>query len=206
MFITLEGTEGSGKTTVAKSLKKYFEIKGKKVLLTREPGGTTLGTEIRKILLNPGNKGMNYKTELLLYAADRADHFSNVIIPALKDGYVVISDRCFDSTTAFQGFGRELPLKEVEALNDLVVAVEPDITFWLDIDIEKGLGRAIGDIGTVRYESESRFEKEDVDFHQRVRNGYQYAYEKASGRIVWIDASQIIDDVMYDIINVIEKR
>lgn len=167
MFITLEGPEGAGKTTQALLLAEYFKAEGQEVVLTREPGGTRIGQELRSILLNPLNKEIDFLTELLLYAADRSQHVAEIIRPALDQGKTVICDRYIHSTIAYQCYGRGLSRKVVDDLNKIAVdSVWPDITFVLDLPVEVGLERAFS-CGT-----KDRIEQEKLDFHQRVRKGF----------------------------------
>ena len=142
LFITFEGLEGCGKTTQAKMLFDFLATKKIPSIYTKEPGGTKIGDKIRKILLDQKNDDMDYKTEMLLFLASRAENVRLIILPALEEGKVVISDRFYDSTTAYQGYGRGIDLKIIKHLNDLVVGkVIPDLTFILDIDPYEGLRR-----------------------------------------------------------------
>lgn len=167
MFITLEGPEGAGKTTQALLLAEYFTAEGREVVLTREPGGTRIGQEIRNLLLNPLNQEFASLTELLLYAADRSQHVAEVIRPALEQGKTVICDRYIHSTLAYQCYGRGLSRKLVDNLNTIAVGgVWPDITFVLDLPVEAGLERVSSRM------AKDRIEQERLEFHQRVRKGF----------------------------------
>lgn len=208
MFITLAGIEGSGKTTQIKRISEFLDLAGQPHIITREPGGTEIGKKIRAILLDPESKGLSPKAELFLYAADRAHHIETVIQPALKKGNYVICDRFMDCTTAFQGYGRQIDLTLIERIHDIVLSgFKPDITFLLDIDPEKGLKRAISDIESGgRSVKESRFEKESLSFHAKVRDGYLCLSKKDPSRFVVIDASGSIDKVSEEIIKAIKQK
>jgi len=169
IFITIEGPDGSGKSTQAQRLFKYMQEKGHKVVLTREPGGTSIGEQIRRILLNPENNEMGFKTEVLLYAASRCQHLEEIIIPALKEGKIVISDRFVDSSIAYQGYGRNLNLPLVVEINKLIVeGYLPDLTILLDIPVEVGLTRIRENQKTM-----DRLEQEDISFHEQVFQGFK---------------------------------
>ncbi len=174
MFITLEGIEGSGKSTQLRHLVAMLAARGHDCLVTREPGGTPIGRKIRSILLDPDNTGMAPLTELLLYAADRAQHTRELIFPALAQGRTVISDRFWDATTVYQGYARGLNLDVIRQLHRLVLAeCKPDLTLLFDLPVAVGLARALQAIDKgARMDSESRFERERLDFHERVRKGY----------------------------------
>lgn len=166
MFITFEGPEGCGKSTHAQRLKSYLEGKGRSVLLTREPGGTMVGKEIRDLLLRPESV-LEPTTEVYLFAADRSEHVNKVIFPALKEGKIVISDRFIDSTLAYQIGGRNLPEDLVRYLNMVSAkGLTPDLTILLDVSSEVGLKRA------AQKGAADRFEKEAVEFHKKVRKFY----------------------------------
>jgi dTMP kinase len=173
LFITFEGIEGSGKSTQIQLLKKHLQQSGCAVVATREPGGCAIADAIRAILLDPANRRLVPRAELLLYAAARAQHVEQVIRPALAAGTVVLCDRFIDATTAYQGGGRSLDRRLVENLNDIATAgVIPDLTLLLDFPAEAGLLRArqrnlAGDL-----HNESRFEMEETAFHERVRAAY----------------------------------
>lgn len=175
MFITFEGIEGSGKSTQAKLLYEYI-IRKKNIpcILTREPGGTHIGKKIREILLKTENRSISPQTELFLYEADRAQHFEEVIRPNLKRGVWVISDRCMDATTVYQGFGRGLDIEMIRILNQISTDnTIPDLTFILDCPPDIGLMRARLRIeGNPSEEGFSRFEREEIGFHAKVREGY----------------------------------
>jgi len=187
MFLTLEGMEGCGKSTQAARLGERL---GAGVLVTQEPGGTELGRQIRQILLDPRHSQMAAATELLLYFADRAQHVQEVILPALAAGRSVISDRYVDSSIAYQGYGRGLPLELLNAVARLATGgLRPDATFFLDVPIEAGLARAS------RRGPHDRLEAEALEFHRRVRDGYFEMMAKDPARWVLIDGSGSAEEV-----------
>jgi dTMP kinase len=192
MFITLEGGEGAGKTTQIVHLAGSLAERGLKCILTREPGGTDLGKKIRALLLNPDNAGMAPETELLLYMADRAEHVSAVIRPALAAGKTVLCDRFFDATLVYQGAARGLSSEWTAQLHALVFAgLTPDLTLLLDLPPEVGLGRARRQLEKgARSAQESRFEDETLAFHQRVREGYLQLARRQPERFRLINAAQ----------------
>ena len=167
IFITLEGPEGSGKSTQARKLAIYLEKKELRTIITQEPGGTKIGRKLRKLLLSPESKEMGTLTELLLYLSVRAQHVEEVIKPSLSEGKIVICDRFLDATVAYQGYGRGLDIGLVNELNHLVTrGLKPDLTILLDIEVPQGIRRARGD------KKGDRIEQEKTAFHQRVREGY----------------------------------
>jgi dTMP kinase len=201
-FITFEGIEGSGKTTQINLLAEYLKDKGYDVLVSREPGGTPLGEKIRYLLLDPQYSSMDYRTEILLYAADRAQHVKEKIKPALKKGKIVISDRFADSNLAYQAAGRGLDYEIVYQINDWIIdSTWPDLTFILDIDIKEGLKRARAQ----SFDAEGdRLEREVDDFHQRVRDAYLKMAEKE--RFALVNAGESIKQVQKNIENIISRR
>lgn len=201
-FITFEGIEGSGKTTQINLLAEHLKNKGYDVLVSREPGGTPLGEKIRNLLLDPQYDSMDYRTEILLYAADRAQHVKEKIKPALKKGKIVISDRFADSNLAYQAAGRGLDYEIVYQINDWVIdSTWPDLTFILDIDIKEGLKRARAQ----SFDAEGdRLEREVDDFHQRVRDAYLKMAEKE--RFALVNAGESIEQVQKNIENIISRR
>ena len=191
MLITLEGIEGSGKTTQINYIAAHLKDLGHECVITKEPGGTVIGGKIRSILLDPENKSIDPLAELLLYAADRVQHIKEFIAPALESGKIVICDRFCDSTTVYQGFTRGVDIDLIHQLNKLVLkGVEPDITFILDLPPELGLERAWNQMNNgSRSVMETRFEKEKLCFHENVRKGYLKLAKKEPDRFVVIDAS-----------------
>ncbi len=201
MFITLEGIEGSGKTTQMQQLSTYFEIRGHSCVLTREPGGTAIGEKIRAILLDPASTELVPTAELLLYLADRAQHINSLIKPCLAEGKVVLCDRYFDATIVYQGFARGLDTGLLYELHRLLFEdLKPDITFLLDLAPRIGLARAWKqlDNGT-RAGAESRFEEETNSFHEKVRAGYLELARREPERIRMIDGSRDEKQVQVDI-------
>ena len=202
LLITFEGVEGSGKSTQIELLKASLEARGRDVLTLREPGGTRLGEEVRRILLGRDGDGMEPLTELLLYSACRSEIITKVIRPALQSGKTVICDRFTDSTIAYQGYARELDPKTIETLNKLVTSgLRPDITFLLDMDPKKGLKRAIHRMSSVNSidANEDRFERESLQFHGRVREGFLKLASADPERIKLIDAERSIEEIQSDI-------
>lgn len=191
MFISLEGIEGSGKTTEMGFLRRYFETRGIDCVFTREPGGTEIGGQIRKILLDPANTALEPYAELLLYVADRIQHINEVIMPALNAGKWVVCDRYFDATLVYQGYARGLDREIMRALHQkLCRNLYPDLTVVFDLEPELGLRRALGDLDQgARCNEESRFERETLAFHNKIRNGYLDLAERDPIRFRVIDAS-----------------
>lgn len=190
IFISVEGTDGSGKTTQIKRVEQYLKKKGHEVVLIREPGGTNISEKIRSIILDPENTEMGAVTELLLYAASRAQLMFQVIKPALNEGKVVICDRFIDSSIVYQGYGRGIPVDTVKGVNAIAIeGLLPDITFFFDITPEIALSRRIAATGT------DRIEKEKMDFHRRVYEGYIKLAELYPERIKSINANCDIETV-----------
>jgi dTMP kinase len=188
-FISLEGIEGSGKSTQARLLKEFLVDRGIDTVQTVEPGGTGIGEQIRNILLEPGNH-MDSMTELLLYFASRAQHVKEVIVPALEAGKVVITDRFSDSTVAYQGYARGLDMNVIESLDRIVTGeCRPSLTILLDLDVEDGIRR------NRRAGKKDRFELEEVEFHRRVREGFLKIAEQDIKRVTMVDASGTPEDV-----------
>ncbi|MBT8356651.1 MAG: dTMP kinase [Desulfobacterales bacterium] len=201
MFISLEGIEGSGKTTQINNIYRFLEKKGHDCVITREPGGTKIGKKIRSILLDPENNEMEPMAELLLYFSDRVQHVYELIKPALSIGKTIICDRYFDATLVYQGYARGLDMKLIMRLHDLVLeGLKPDITFLLDLSPEIGLSRAWEQIDKgSRTGDETRFEKEALSFHQKIRAGYLELARLKPKRFQLIDASQEKNKVQMDI-------
>ncbi len=191
MFITFEGIEGSGKSTQIRHMARYLQGRGHNCLITREPGGTRIGADIRAILLDPENSELDPVAELFLYAADRRQHVQEIIRPSLAEGKTVICDRFHDSTLVYQGVSRNLDRALVEECNSRVLEdLEPDITFLLDLAPEVGLRRAWQELDQGgRQRRETRFEAEALDFHQRVRSGYLDLARREPARFVVVDGA-----------------
>lgn len=174
-FITFEGIDGCGKTTQMRLLGQYLTERGVAVVPTREPGGTELGRKVRSALLDGVAGSVEPLAELLLYAADRAQHVRRVILPALSLGKVVLSDRFYDATTVYQGYARGFDLKLVNQLNELATGgLKPDLTLLFDLDVETGLKRTMrrGDGTGMTAAGPDRLDQEPVEFHERVRKAY----------------------------------
>lgn len=195
LFITLEGIEGAGKSSQVNTIADFFTGKGKDVVITREPGGTKTGEQVREILLNKNNIEIYSDTELLLMFAARAQHIKEVIQPALTEKKIVICDRFTDASYAYQGGGRALASERIAVLEDWVQgALRPDITFLFDIDVEVGLSRA-----SKRGEAD-RFEQEAIDFFQKVKETYLQRAKAEPKRFRIVDANQELDNVTAQVI------
>ena len=205
MFITLEGIEGSGKTTQIGHIVEFLEGKGRRCVATREPGGTSIGARIRSILLDPECKDLHPKAELLLYMADRAQHIHTVILPGLAEGRTVVCDRYLDATLVYQGAARGLGPEFAGRLHQLVFDdLQPDLTLLLDLPARTGLNRAIGQIANgSRNQAESRFEEEALSFHEKVRTGYLELARLNARRFRIIDATRTPDQVREQILKVL---
>ncbi len=198
VFITFEGGDGSGKSTQIQSVREWFESRGREVIVTREPGGTELGTEIRRLVQN-GPEDVDARTEALLYAADRAYHVATVIGPALERGAVVLGDRYIDSSLAYQGAARSLGVDEIASLSAWATqGLYPSLTFLLDLPPEVGARR--------RTDAPDRMERESMDFHERVRHQYLRLADAEPDRIVVIDAVGTVDEVFSEIRGVLVER
>lgn len=206
VLITFEGIEGCGKSTQAGRLKAFLEGEGREVVTTREPGGTGLGERVRDILLQSGDMDISPLSELLLYAACRTQIIEEVIRPALADGSVVICDRFTDSTVAYQGYGRGIALETVLAINGQAVGdIAPALTLLLDCEPEVGLDRAWSRIKEVSGAQEDRFEREDLDFHRSVRDGYLEIARREPGRMKVIDGSRSVEEIHKEIVGIVGK-
>ena len=208
MFISFEGIEGSGKTTQAKHTVRFLQDKGHDCVITREPGGTRIGEKIRAILLDPLSKDMDPLTELLLYTADRAQHIKEYILPLLSDGKMVLCDRYYDATMAYQGFARGLNIGLIEKIHKLLFEnLKPDITLLLDLPPEIGLERAWKQINNGnRMSKETRFEEERLSFHRRVRAGYLELSRLEPERFRVIDASKDAHEIREEIIKILDAE
>lgn len=201
MFITFEGGEGTGKTTLIHRIEKYLQSKDKEIVLTREPGGTgsDLAEEIRTLVLDPKYKSVNAYTEALLYAASRAQHLDEIIIPALKDDKVVLCDRYIDSSIAYQAYARKLGLDFIFNINEYALDYLPDLTFFIDVDPKVGIERIKGRA------KNDRLDKEAIEFHQAVRKGYAELLKMFPDRIIPINGLQTIDEIEAEMISIIDK-
>ncbi len=200
VFITLEGVEGAGKSTLMAYAAEYFSEKGREVIQTREPGGTKTGEQIRAILLDSDNETLTDNTELLLMFAARMQHIDEVIRPALSSEKIVICDRFIDATYAYQGAGRGLDMTRIEALENWVQqGLKPDMTLLFDLDIETGLRRA-----NQRSDAD-RFEQEEISFFERIRSCYLERAENEPKRFSIIDASQSFENVKLQIQTILEE-
>jgi dTMP kinase len=201
MFITLEGPEGSGKTSHIPYLVEYLREKGHTVFPTREPGGTSIGEQIREVIHDLKNVEMHPRTETLLYQAARAQIVEQVIKPRLADGEIVISDRYYDSTIAYQGYGHQQDLEQVRALVKYATGgLTPDLTILLDLDVEVGLGRKKKD------NEWNRLDAYTVEFHKRVRTGYLEMVKAEPSRWVVVNAEKKWDAVQDELRKVIVAK
>lgn len=193
-FITFEGIEGCGKTTQLRLLAENLRSRGDEVTVTREPGGCPISDRVREILLDAGNGAMTAMTELLLYAAARAQHVAEVVAPALDAGQIVLCDRFTDATVAYQGYGRGLDQGVIAELNRLATGtIRPELTLLFDCPVEIGLERAMARINSSQGAREERFELESLQFHRRVREGYLALAEREPGRFIVINGAESIE-------------
>jgi len=202
MFITFEGPEGSGKTTIANKIVEILKERNLPVLYTREPGGSEIAEQIRKILLKRNNTEMDKLTEALLFAASRRQHLAEKVLPALNNNQIVICDRFIDSSLAYQGYARDIGIDKVMNIN--LFATEgmlPDLTIYFDIESEVGLARISQD----NKREVNRLDLERLEFHKKVRNGYLKLLDLYPERIKKIDASKTVDEVVDECLEIIEK-
>jgi dTMP kinase len=205
MFITVEGPEGSGKSTQLQRLAAWLEAR-REIVVTKEPGGTAIGDRIRAIVLDSAATGMDAMTELMLYAASRRQHVTEVIEPALRRGALVLCDRYTDSTLAYQGYGRRLDLDRLQTLNDWATGGRtPDLTLLYDIDEETGLARAHARNAVMEVD-EGRLEAEELRFHRRVREGYLAMAGAEPRRFAVIDGSGSVDAVFERTLSTLRTR
>ncbi|NPC94923.1 dTMP kinase [Bacillus sp. WMMC1349] len=203
LFITLEGPEGAGKTTILQAVTQQLTKNGYPVLATREPGGIEIAEQIREVILNPNNTDMDPKTEALLYAAARSQHLVEKVQPALKKGKIVLCDRFIDSSLAYQGYARGLGIDEVLSINQFAIGeMMPHITIYFAIDPEEGMKR----IHVNDSREKNRLDLEQIDFHHRVLQGYQEVMDRFPKRFRTVDASQPIDHVVKDVYEMIEQE
>ncbi|MDX1416726.1 MAG: dTMP kinase [Candidatus Promineifilaceae bacterium] len=202
MFITFEGPEGSGKSSQIGRLQTFIEARGFQVVATREPGGTAIGDQIRDCLHDVNNKEMISVTEFLLYSASRAQLIREIIQPALNQGKIVLCDRFADSSIAYQGFGRGLDLNRLRQITEFATSgLKPDLTFLLDIDVERGLSRRV--IGN---DEMNRLDLEAVAFHKRVREGYHQLAQAEPERWCIIDADRSVELIQAELQSVFLSR
>ncbi|WP_026574055.1 dTMP kinase [Bacillus sp. UNC438CL73TsuS30] len=199
MFITFEGPDGAGKTTIISMVARHFEG----AILTREPGGIDIAEQIRSVILNKENTAMDPRTEALLYAAARRQHLIEKVKPALEEGKVVFCDRFVDSSLAYQGYARGLGIDEVLNINQFAIEnMMPNLTIYFDIEPEEGLKR----INKNKGREINRLDLENLEFHQKVREGYHHILERFTDRIVKIDASGTLDEVFQKTIQIIKDK
>lgn len=206
MFITFEGIEGAGKSTQIKLLAVHLKKLGREVIITREPGGTSIGDQIRQILLDSNNKNMDFLCEQLLYWAGRSQHVQELIRPSLARGCVVLCDRYVDSTWAYQGYGRGLDFEQIQLFADLVTdGLKPDKTFLFDLPTKAGMERALKRIGGLHGPKEDRFERETLDFHEKVRQGFLTLAKQEPQRFVIVDATKGTGEIGQDIFATVKQ-
>ncbi len=205
LFISVEGPDGSGKTTLVKELSHQLEeILNVPLLVTREPGGSSIAEKIREVIIDPNNHEMDARTEALLFAASRRQHVIEKIRPALSSGEVVLCDRFVDSSIAYQGAGRKIGVEEVAAINRFATEnLSPDLTIYLDIDAQIGLNR-IGSKDSNR--EKDRLELEAISFHNRVRTAYLKLLDDHPERIHLVDAGQSMEEVLIDSLAIIKDK
>jgi dTMP kinase len=206
MFITFEGGEGTGKTTQIAMLKSYLENQGKAVITTREPGGTPKAEKLRKLHVEIDGEDWLPKSEVLILYTARLEHVEKLIKPALLEGKIVVSDRFSDSTIAYQGYGRQVDMGFIRHVDDLVIdGFKPDLTFIFDLDVNIGLERSLARLKD-QQSKEDKFEKLDIGFHERMRQGYLDIAQSDPKRCVVINANQSVDAIHGDVINAINAR
>lgn len=199
LFVSIEGCDGCGKTTALKKILEKLQEKGINPLVTREPGGSRIAEDIRNIILDKRNTEEDSRTEALLYAASRRQHLVEIVLPALKEGRLVISDRYIDSSLAYQGYARGIGIDNVLAINQFAIDnVFPDLTFFLDLSPEEGLKRMKD-----RRRGADRLDQEKLDFHQKVYQGYQIINERFKDRIIKIDATPSPDVIADNIVSIL---
>ena len=201
-LINLEGGEGSGKTTVLNLLADALENEGIPVIRTREPGGIEIAEQIRKVILDRANINMDPRTEALLYAAARRQHLVEKIIPALKMGKLVLCDRYIDSSLVYQGYARGLGMEEIYSINEFAIEdYMPDLTLYFDLDPEIGLSRIEKD----NNREVNRLDVESIQFHYKVREGYQLLLNQYPNRIKWINAENELNEVFHNALEVVSS-
>ncbi|KHD84165.1 dTMP kinase [Heyndrickxia ginsengihumi] len=202
IFITVEGPEGAGKTSVLQKIGQELIRQGLNIVLTREPGGIRIAEQIREVILNKENTEMDERTEALLYAASRRQHLVEKVIPALEKGDIVLCDRFVDSSLAYQGYGRNIGMDEVWSINQFATnGIMPDMTIYFDVDIERGLNR----IAKNDQREVNRLDLETLDFHKRVQEGFDLLLKKFPDRFVKIDANEDFEKVYEHALELIKK-
>lgn len=202
LFIVFEGGEGSGKSTMLEKTYKWLIDNNKECIKTREPGGIRISEDIRNVILDKDNTEMDGRTEALLYAAARRQHLVEKVIPALKSGKIVLCDRFIDSSLAYQGHARGLGIDEIMKINEFAIdGFMPDLSIFFDIKPEEGLSR----INKDNNREVNRLDLEKIDFHNKVREGYNILLKRYGNRIKKIDASKPIDEVFVEVKNIIEQ-
>jgi len=203
LFIVFEGGEGTGKTTAIDGIYNWIIENNVECIKTREPGGIKISEEIRQVILNKENKTMDGRTEALLYAAARRQHLVEKVIPALEEGSIVLCDRFIDSSLAYQGYARNLGIEEVMSINKFAIGeYMPDLSILFDLDPKIGLDR----INSNEHREINRLDLEKIDFHERVRSGYNIVYENNKDRIIKIDAEQSKENVIEQIKNILKPK
>ena len=203
LFIVFEGGEGSGKSTMLHRVAEWLRGVNIECITTREPGGIKISEDIREIILDKDNTNMDSRTEALLYAAARRQHLIEKVVPAINDGNIVLCDRFIDSSLAYQGYARNLGIDEIYNINKFAIdEYMPDLTLFFDLNPEEGLRRINND----NNREVNRLDLEKMDFHYKVREGYNILLERYKNRIVRIDASKSIDEVFNEVKNILEKN
>lgn len=201
LFITFEGPEGAGKTTVLHMVSEYLKNKGVNCVTTREPGGIEISEKIRGIILDNKNTNMDPRTEALLYAAARRQHLTEKVVPAINEGCIVLCDRFIDSSLAYQGYAREIGIDDIYNINIFAIDENmPNKTLYFDIDPEEGLRR----INENKQREVNRLDLEGLDFHRKVREGYKEVLHRYEDRIVEIDASKTLEEVFEEAVRIVE--
>jgi len=202
LFITLEGPEGAGKTTIIDMLLTYYQEQEKQIIKTREPGGIPISEKIRSIILDPKHTEMDARTEALLYAAARRQHLVEKVIPALNNGSIILCDRFIDSSLAYQGYARGIDMDEIWEINQFAIGnVMPELTIYFDLDPRVGLAR----INNTTDREINRLDLEKIEFHELVQEGYYKVIDKFSDRIRKVDASKPLEQVFQDTIAIIDQ-
>ena len=206
-FVTFEGGDGTGKSTQILALEKYLVQRGRSCLVTREPGGTSLGKLLRQVLLEVSDHDIAASTELFLYLADRAQHVSEVIRPALAAGRIVLSDRFTDSTLAYQGYGRGIDLNLLRRFNDVADGgVQPDMTILMDCPVAVGLARTSRRPSVDGKPGQDRFEREAIEFHEKIRAGFLAMARAEPARFRVVDSSRPADEVAREIQQIADQE